>query len=50
MTGETSKKKQGVESFKILLRFKFKTFQKFGFRFGSGSVATKFKGSGSVQV
>ena len=28
--------------------FRFKTFQKFGFRFGSGSVAPKFKGLGSV--
>ena len=43
---------QGVEPFKISLRFrfKFKTFQKFGFRFGSGSVAPKFEGSNSVQV
>ena len=43
---------QGVEPFKtsLRLRFKFKTFQKFGFRFGSGSVAPKFKGLGSVQV
>ena len=30
--------------------FRFKTFQIFGFRFGSGSVAPKFKGSGSVRV
>ena len=53
-------KRQGVEPFKISLRFRFKkfyfsrfrfkTFQKFKFRFGSGSVALKFKGSGSVWV
>ena len=41
---------QGVEPFKISLRFRFKTFQKFGFRFGSGSVAPKFKGSGSSKT
>ena len=29
----------------VQFRFRFKTFQKFGFRFGSGSVAPKFKGS-----
>ena len=38
--------------FKISLRFRFrfKTIQKFGFRFGSGSLAPKFKGLDSVQV
>ena len=34
----------------VQFRFRFKTFQKFGFRFGLGSVAPKFKGLGSVQV
>ena len=34
----------------VQFRFRFKTFQKFGFRFGSGSVAPKFKGSASVQI
>ena len=34
----------------VQFRFRFKTFQKFGFRFGSGSVAPKFKGLGSVRV
>ena len=34
----------------VQFRFRFKTFQKFGFRFGSGLVAPKFKGSGSVRV
>ena len=33
----------------ILFWFRFRTFQKFGFRFGSGSVAPKFKGSGSSK-
>ena len=32
----------------VQFRFRFKTFQKFGLRFGSGSVAPKF--NGSVQV
>ena len=34
----------------VQFRFRFKAFQKFGFRFDPGSVAPKFKGSGSVQV
>ena len=34
----------------VQFRFRCKTFQKFGCRFGSGSVAPKFKGSGSVRV
>ena len=34
----------------VQIRFGLNTFQTFGFRFGSGSVAPKFKGSGSVQV
>ena len=51
-SGEQLQKKQRVEPFRIslLFRFRFKTFQKFGFRFGSGSVAPKFKGLGLVQV
>ena len=32
----------------VQFRFRFKTFQKFRFRFGSGLVAPNFKGSDSV--
>ena len=34
----------------VQFRFRFKIFQKFEFRFGSGWVAPKFRGSGSVRV
>ena len=33
----------------VQFRFRFKTFQKFEFRFGSGSVAPKFRGSVRVH-
>ena len=33
-----------------MFQFRFKTFQKFGFRFGSGSVAPNFKSLGLVRV